>query len=890
MLNVKNQKCIRQLGNKSMKASRNRNLIAIIAIALTTLLFTSLFTIAMTINDSFQQQTFRQVGGNQHGSIKDVTWEQAEQLRADPLITSSSVRLFVGMTGSEVPFNKAHVEVSYMEDPASYFCTPTSGTLPEEDTDQIATDTRVLGLLGIEPKVGAKVTLPFELDGSTTNPTPVTRTFTLSGWWEYDSACIASHVVLPRSAAEELCALSSGAADSMTGRWDLNVNFRSSLHIRENVETVLANHGYQNDDPLADNFLKIGVNWGYTGAQTDAKMDPITTGILVGVLALIIFTGYLIIFNVFQISVTNDIRFYGLLKTIGTTKKQIKRIIRRQALLLSALGIPIGLVLGWLIGGVLTPLVMEQTIYKAAGASLSPVVFLGSAVFALLTVLLSCAKPGRMAARVSPVEAVRYTDVGGGKKKAKKSKGVSLLSMAWANLGRNKSKTVVTVLSLSLAVVLVTLTFSIVGGMDMEKYVSHSFTTDFVLGDAAYFQSNFASADQVLDENIIAGVEARDGITDSGRIYGQTTLSQQFITEQRIQELYSAYQSYEDIGDRLRRMEQREDGLYAGDALVYGLEDFPLSLVDVLEGDIVPLRDPSQNAVAAVWQVDDYGQPIEGTHWANIGDTVTLRYPSRFEYYWVDTGELIEDVDAVYNSNTDRQFGIRAAEYREQTYTVCALVQLPFSMTYRHTVLGADEYLLGAAQYLQDSDQVGVMNFMFNTTDEANADMEAFIADYTEHVQPSADYESRQTFIDEFNGFRNMFLTLGGALSFIIGLVGVLNFLNAILTGILSRKREFAMLQSIGMTGAQLKRMLMLEGVLYAISAIVFSLLLSLLFGPPVAWLLETIFWFFSYHLALMPIFLLAPLFVLLGALIPLFVYRSAAKSTIVERLRETET
>lgn len=889
-MNVQNRKCIRRLGSKSMKASRNRNLIAVVAIMLTTLLFTSLFTIAMTVNDSFQQQTFRQVGGNQHGGIKDVTWEQAEALRTDPLIASSSTRLFVGMTGSEVPFNKSHVEVSYMEDPASYFCAPTEGTLPEEGTDQMATDTRVLGLLGIEPKVGAKVTLPFEIDCNTTNPTPVTRTFTLSGWWEYDSACIASHVVLPRSAAEELCALSNGAADSMTGRWDLNLNFRSSLHIRENVETVLANHGYQNDDPLAENYLKIGVNWGYTGAQTDAKMDTTTVGILVGVLALIVFTGYLIIYNVFQISVTNDIRFYGLLKTIGTTKKQIKRIIRQQALRLSAVGIPIGLVLGWLVGGALTPIVMAQTTYHAEGASLSPVVFLGSAVFALLTVLLSCAKPGRMAAKVSPVEAVRYTDAGGGRKKSRKSKGVSLFSMARANLGRNKSKTVVTVLSLSLAVVLLTLTVSFVGGMDMEKYVSRSFITDFVLGDAAYFQSGFNSEDETLDENIIAGVEAQDGITDSGRIYGQTTLIQQFITKQRVEELYATYQSYEDIDDRLRRMEQREDGLYAGDAMVYGMEDFPLSLVDVLEGDIAPLRDPSQNAVAAVYAEDDYGRPMEGTHWAKVGDTVTLRYPSRFEYYWVDTGELIEEPDAVYDSGTDRQFGMRAAEYREQTYTVCALVRLPFAMTYRYKHLGADEYLLGAAQYLQDCDQVGVMNYLFNTTDDANADMEAFMADYTEHVQPSADYESRQTFIDQFNGFRGMFLTLGGALSFIIGLVGVLNFLNAILTGILTRKREFAMLQSIGMTGRQLKRMLMVEGVLYAVSAIVFSLVLSLVFGPMAANVLETVFWFFSYHLSLTPILLLTPLFVLLGMAVPVLVYRAAAKSTIVERLRENET
>ena len=64
---------------------------------------------------------------------------------------------------------------------------------------------------------------------------------------------------------------------------------------------------------------------------------------------------------------------------------------------------------------------------------------------------------------------------------------------------------------------------------------------------------------------------------------------------------------------------------------------------------------------------------------------------------------------------------------------------------------------------------------------------------------------------------RAMFLMLGGALSFIVGLVGVLNFFNAILTGITVRKREFAVLQSIGMTGKQLKTMLVYEGLLYAL-------------------------------------------------------------------------
>ena len=73
--------------------------------------------------------------------------------------------------------------------------------------------------------------------------------------------------------------------------------------------------------------------------------------------------------------------------------------------------------------------------------SVSPVIFLGSAAFALLTVFLSCARPGRMAAKVSPVEAVRYTEgAGKGRKERKSRKGFSLAGMAWANLGRKEGQ------------------------------------------------------------------------------------------------------------------------------------------------------------------------------------------------------------------------------------------------------------------------------------------------------------------------------------------------------------------------------------------------------------------------------------------------------------------
>ena len=86
MMKVSNRKCIRHLAWKSLQASRTRNLIAIVAIALTAMLFTSLFTIALSINEGFQQANFRQVGGFSHGGFTYLTEEQFEKLKSDSLI------------------------------------------------------------------------------------------------------------------------------------------------------------------------------------------------------------------------------------------------------------------------------------------------------------------------------------------------------------------------------------------------------------------------------------------------------------------------------------------------------------------------------------------------------------------------------------------------------------------------------------------------------------------------------------------------------------------------------------------------------------------------------------------------------------------------------------
>ena len=883
-MKVSNRGCIRRLSLRSLLASRTRNIVAVLAIALTAVLFTSLFTIALSINEGIQQNNFRQAGGWSHGTFKYLTEEQCEELKDDPLIAQWGLRRFVGMPRS-APFNKSHVEIGYSDANQAHwsYCDPVEGRPPLEGTNEAATDTHVLELLGVEPELGAQFTVTFPVDGHET-----TQTFTLCGWWEYDKAVVANHILIPESRVDAILTevgVTLPGSDNMTGSWNLDVMLKHGARsIASDLEEILVNHGYQSETP-GENNISTGVNWGYTGAQLSDKRDPAVAAIIVGVLALILLTGYLIIYNVFQISVAGDIRFYGLLKTIGTTPRQLRRIIRTQALLLSLIGIPIGLLLGWLLGGVLTPVITARLNGVTTVVSVSPLLFVGAAIFALVTVLISCRRPGRLAGKVSPVEAVRYTEGKALKRNGKRSgKGVSLLSMAWANLGRSRGKTFITVLSLTLAVVLLTLTVTFAGGFDMDKYVSNFTASDFILADAGQFQTGVHAFNDEMEvpEEVIDAVEAQGGITGRGRIYGKTAPALEFVTEEYYRSMWGRWNTQEQLDSMVAFKERTEDGLLDDQVQLYGMEPFALDHLKVLEGDLSKLNDPDGSYIAAVYSDDDYGNPEMDSHWARLGDTVTIRYVEKFEYYDPATGEVYGPLE---NVPEGAAYAERAIKYRDVDYTVAALVTVPFALSYRY--YGADEFVMGADTFVRETGTDSVMYYAFDTTEEANAAMESFLADYTENGNPQFDYESKATYAGEFESTRSMFLLLGGALSFIVGMVGVLNFFNAIFTGITARRRELAVLQSIGMTARQLRTMLALEGLLYTLGAALLALALILVTAPFVGPALNGLIWFFTYHFTIWPIAVVLPLFGALGILIPVLSSRAAQRYSVVERLRQ---
>lgn len=879
-LNVANKKVIRRISFRSMKTAKTRNIVAVLAIALTTILFTALFTIAMSIIFSYEQSNFKQAGGYQHGTFKYLTEEQLEQLKNDSLIQTYGCRLTLGLL-TEEPFRKAQVEVSYCDEQEAdfYFLHPVKGRLPKEGTNEAATDTRVLSLLGIEPEIGTEFTLTIDVDG-----VPVTKTFTLCGYWEYDEAIMASHILLPEDVVRDILAQTDRPNPSnIIGVWYLDVMFDNSYHIEKDMKTVLSHYGYQADDSSQDeNHISIGVNWGYVGAQLNGNMDPLTALSIAALLLLIIFTGYLIIYNVFQISVSNDIRFYGLLKTIGTTGRQIRRMVFHQAILLSVIGIPIGLLLGYGIGALLFPAVLSTLdAIPSTDLSFSPLIFVIAALFALITVTISCRKPGKMAAKVSPVEAVRYTErTTSTKTRRKAAAGASIPKMALANLGRNRKKTVITVLSLSLAVVLLNLTVTFTNGFDMDKYISHFISNDFTLADASYMNASHWRGD-ALPEEAIAAVTQAGGIAEGGRTYGHVSNIYEFITEEQLRASYAGYPT--ETVDSVVARTGNIDNLFLQGAQVYGMEPFCLDGVLVLDGDLSKLYG-NGNYIAAVYQTDDYGNPVWDSNRAKIGDKVRLCYPEELEFYNPDTGAVYENPDI-----ENDYYAVRPTKYQDVEYEVAALVAVPNGLNYRYSTAFNDAFVLNAETFKRDSGTDTVMYYTFDMEEGAVPAMESFLTDYTENTAPQYDYESQSSCAEEFYSFKNMFLIMGSVLSFIIGLVGALNFLNAILTGILTRHREFAVLQSVGMTGRQLKAMLVIEGLLLALGSVIFSFLFILVTGPLLANVLGSVFWFFTYRFTILPVLAITPFFALLGALIPLVTYRHSSKKSIVERLREAE-
>lgn len=828
-MRVKNRKCIRRLSFKSLWASRKRNIIAICAIALTTLMFTSLFTIMLSVNSSYETYNFRQAGGYSDGSFKDLSREQADKIAAHKGIKASGERIVCGFSSSDV-FGKVAAEVSYMDKNCTKwsYATPTTGKEPQKE-NEIAMDTTALRLLGVEPKLGTNVTITYQAGNGTDTGIPQTDSFILVGYWEYDDLMPVHYINVSKAYVDKINEKCIAAGDEALDI-DLNVMLPSKLNIREQMEKIDTDLGYDWNTRDQENSARIGVNWGLTASSVSSDIDFSLVAAILAFSLLIIFTGYLIIYNIFQISVTGDIRFYGLLKTIGTTPRQLRHIITQEALFLCIIGIPVGLLLGYGIGAVLTPIALETTsiIGTKAAISSSPLIFIGSAVFAIITVFLSCRKPGKMAAKVSPIEAMRYQGLEKrGKKVRKGYQNLTIFRLTKANMARNKKRTGITIVTLGATGILFMVVATILSCAAPKEIARKDIESDYKIELETW------------------GGDKMNPDRDWRQVQQNNPLTKAFI-------------------DQVRDV----DGVEEVKVKTFMNGKIPKLSMDgeIWDADIIGL-DASYAETLEKGEIQGHVTYEE----LEKGDKILM---SANMVYWFPELKVGDSLKMVLNMGDDQV---------EKTFEIGAIGD------YYESLGGSSFYL---PQSVLEKMNPNNLNYTLEITvndqkkNSAYQELQA-LADNSEYLVTGS-YEEQ---LQKWEKNMRLMSVLCYAFLIILGGIGIMNLVNTMMNSIYTRRRELGMIQAIGMSEKQLIRMLQLEGIIYTLGTLAVSVGIGSLVGYGAFLYAKTkhMFQISEYHFPVVPAVLLICVVAFLQVLLTYGVSANFRKLSLIDRIRYAE-
>lgn len=847
------------LNRRTFRQNKGRNLVAVLAIILTTLMFTTLFVLSQSMSRNMIEMTFRQTGYDGQVSFKSITEEQAAKIAAHPDVAETGYSMVVGI-GQGKELSGRQVEIRFADE--SYaehsFAKPVTGRMPQA-ADEIALDNIVLDKLGIPHELGQRVTLEWIADFQEEENR--VSEFTLCGFWEGNESSYASMAWVSREFAEDVTeqleAADSGAAEEvpdsrLAGICMGQVNLYSDREIEKTMDRILEDTGLTE--------LEYGVNLAYDpdmNRMAAQESLPMYLGMI-----LVFVAGYLIIYNIFQISVTTDIQFYGKLKTLGMTARQLKRLIYGQAGRLCLLGIPVGMVLGYLLGMVLVPVWIQM---EDARVSVSPLIFIGSAAFAGMTVLISCMRPARMAGKVSPMEALRYNDVQrGGRSVKRRSGSAGLSALAWSNLGRNRKRTVTVICSLTLGLTLMSVFYARNAAFDMEKYLEELMLSDFQMDQATSeeYMKGYDPYGDTLHPELIAQVEALEGLEGIGYEYSHETeiaLSEQTIANMQAfytDDVLADWASYDPVGPQ--SIQEAVEEKSAG-AVVYGLDGIVLDAYTAEAHVLAGSYDAEQFATgkyaiaAGLAMTKEEGQTLPTV---SVGDTVEIEGQEYTIMAVLDEFSVVtEGAKEGGAENKDRHY----LEFIVPMETFRA--RWPQN-TPRKIFFDVEDAHLDAAQEMLDRYSAETGENIPLTTRASKA------AQYRRETRSSA--------------------VMGNVVSIVIALVGVLNFVNSMVTSIVSRRKEFAMMQSVGMTKSQLCKLLVWEGMDYAwITLLCTYVISSLAVGIGVRAMVEC--GFTTFRFTLLPLVICTPPLLLFAVLVPYLCFHNLEKDSLVERLRSTD-
>ena len=437
----------RRLSNARIEQNRFRNRLIGIIIFMAAAIMAFVSSYAYNITNEYAALTAYQ------GIFQNLSQENISLLKEDPHIQKVGVYQSVGMTEQENGITMGMVCSDETTMQLSNI-TLLKGRMPQA-ADELLVERGYIDTLNLKAGIGDTISLHYRNQASRQLET---KDFRITGFIqttaENDRDRVAYNAIVSQNFVRENPALSIGPVAAMISVHDTAKYTNQEL--KELIRTIGLDCGISADNIQVNN-LYIDSN--------NMSNETVLTVLLVGLVLIGVCS--LVVYNIFYISVINNVASFGQLRTIGTTKKQIRQIISREGNYLALHFIPFGCMAG---------AVLSFLIDRSAFQLLPDIVtsFLsGIAVFGC--VRLAVLKPAKIATSASPVEAFRYSGYSGTKKRKKSGKHLTPFSLAAMNLSRNRKKSILTFISLALSGTMFIGISSLLSSLDPEQRAKQAF-------------------------------------------------------------------------------------------------------------------------------------------------------------------------------------------------------------------------------------------------------------------------------------------------------------------------------------------------------------------------------------------------------------------------------
>jgi len=447
-------------------------------------------------------------------------------------------------------------------------------------------------------------------------------------------------------------------------------------------------------------------------------------------------------------------------------------------------------------------------------------------------------------AKVSPVEALRLSQNEQSVRKVKKNTSVSWWGMALANTRRTWKKGCIVMLSVALSLVTLNAIVMLATGYDFNLYKGLYLASDFEI-------SKLGPIKDYADFNGISE-ETRDILNACpySQAPGYVFFSEE--THQMEPHLSDTWQQLVENSGWGSFWNERWEAYRESNeipVLLMGINETVFDKLDWYEG-------------TCTWEDFSGGKYVI----ANVS-------PHFFnEEYNYRSGEMFE---AVWNSGV------------KKTYEVAAQANLPYSLGYPYTELISVTILVPDTEFISVTGNKHAMTAAMDSLPGQEKQLNRYLKDSLLSHDSVFEVSSIIDLRESFDRFINKYYMIGGCLAAVLAFIGIMNFFNTTATSVLSRRKELALLEAVGMEKKQLCKMLAAEGCLYLAGALILSVVLTYLFAGNL--LTRTLGRAFFFHIkaTIIPCLLMIPVLLAVALAVPVSQFKKISRESVVERIRQ---